>query len=445
VPALPQATRISLGDQAKNVDFTKASFTRPVQTGSALPATCTQGDLYFRTDAVAGQNLYACTATNTWTLQSGGSMEIATETEATNGVDNLKVMTPLRTAQSIMTLCALPNSSGQLGSVLATDGSTASWTRHLTLPAAAAQSVTTENTAIAASRYYVQVSPNNNYTLISTPTIALGDDGQFLVITNLSTTYSLTLQDEAVLANTRLRLGGANATIGPRGSLTLVYSNALGAWVRTTDSPAPASPSSLPDMAGNAGRILKTDGTSASWATLTTYQTFPAGNCQIGVASTGYALPSSNFAGTYCLNSGSTVQGLLAFSDAAADESAQIRFPLPPDWTGSILLDLRWTQSGTDTGNVKWSVQGVCAGAGQDAANPAFSTPLSWTSAALGAAWQLNDTAQQPLTTADVLSGCSAGKELYLKFSRASSDAGDTFDGATAYLVWARVRISRAQ
>lgn len=39
--------------------------------GTTLPATCTVGDVFFDSDATAGQNLYACTATNTWTLMGG--------------------------------------------------------------------------------------------------------------------------------------------------------------------------------------------------------------------------------------------------------------------------------------------------------------------------------------------------------------------------------------
>ena len=41
--------------------------------GSGAPsANCTVGERYFRTDATAGQNLYLCTATNTWTQVTGG-------------------------------------------------------------------------------------------------------------------------------------------------------------------------------------------------------------------------------------------------------------------------------------------------------------------------------------------------------------------------------------
>jgi hypothetical protein len=59
-------TLINLGSQGRNIDFTGASFTRPVKTGTSLPATCSSGDLFFNTSAPAGQNLYGCPAPNTW-------------------------------------------------------------------------------------------------------------------------------------------------------------------------------------------------------------------------------------------------------------------------------------------------------------------------------------------------------------------------------------------
>lgn len=48
-----------------------ATRTAPFKTGTTVPATCIVGDLFFDSDATAGSNLYACTSTNTWTLQSG--------------------------------------------------------------------------------------------------------------------------------------------------------------------------------------------------------------------------------------------------------------------------------------------------------------------------------------------------------------------------------------
>jgi len=46
--------------------------TAPIKTGTTLPATCTQGDVYFKSDETAGQNLYFCTATNAWTKMATG-------------------------------------------------------------------------------------------------------------------------------------------------------------------------------------------------------------------------------------------------------------------------------------------------------------------------------------------------------------------------------------
>ncbi len=55
-------------------DFSGASHTLPSKTGlgASKPATCSVGEEYFATDATAGQNKYYCTATNTWTQQTGG-------------------------------------------------------------------------------------------------------------------------------------------------------------------------------------------------------------------------------------------------------------------------------------------------------------------------------------------------------------------------------------
>lgn len=57
---------------ATTFDISGKTSTKPVKTGTTAPATCSVGELFYDTDATAGQNLFGCTATNTWTLQSGG-------------------------------------------------------------------------------------------------------------------------------------------------------------------------------------------------------------------------------------------------------------------------------------------------------------------------------------------------------------------------------------
>ena len=58
------------------VDFSGASSTLPVQTGllAARPSSCSAGQMYFATDATAGQNLSYCAGSpGVWTAISGGS------------------------------------------------------------------------------------------------------------------------------------------------------------------------------------------------------------------------------------------------------------------------------------------------------------------------------------------------------------------------------------
>jgi hypothetical protein len=66
-------TTVNLPYQSKSPDFSTFSFTRPITVGTTLPSTCQVGQLFFNSAATAGQNLYACTATNVWTLEAGSS------------------------------------------------------------------------------------------------------------------------------------------------------------------------------------------------------------------------------------------------------------------------------------------------------------------------------------------------------------------------------------
>ncbi len=73
VPAAAQ-TQIDLRTQGKDVDFSGASSTKPIQTGTALPPVCSVGQTFLLTNAAFGQNLYVCTAASVWTRQGGAAM-----------------------------------------------------------------------------------------------------------------------------------------------------------------------------------------------------------------------------------------------------------------------------------------------------------------------------------------------------------------------------------
>lgn len=66
-------TLVDLRTQSKSIDFSALPSTKPVQVGTALPATCQVGQMFFNSGAAPGANLFGCTATNIWSLQSSGS------------------------------------------------------------------------------------------------------------------------------------------------------------------------------------------------------------------------------------------------------------------------------------------------------------------------------------------------------------------------------------
>lgn len=65
-------TTVDLAAQSKRIDFSGFPFTRPVKTGTTIPMSCAIGELFFKSDASPGSNLFACVGTDIWqTLGSG--------------------------------------------------------------------------------------------------------------------------------------------------------------------------------------------------------------------------------------------------------------------------------------------------------------------------------------------------------------------------------------
>ena len=63
-------TRVDLSTQSKGIDFQTQPYTKPLKSGATLPAACSQAELFFLNSAPPGSNIYACTAPNSWSLQS---------------------------------------------------------------------------------------------------------------------------------------------------------------------------------------------------------------------------------------------------------------------------------------------------------------------------------------------------------------------------------------
>jgi hypothetical protein len=66
-----QNTAIDGATQIKNIDFSGAASTKPFKTGTTLPSNCSVGEVFFKTNAVTGANVFGCTASNAWTVEGG--------------------------------------------------------------------------------------------------------------------------------------------------------------------------------------------------------------------------------------------------------------------------------------------------------------------------------------------------------------------------------------
>jgi hypothetical protein len=102
-------TTVDLATQSKNVDFSNAPVTRTIKTGTVLPATCSLGSLFFRTNAVAGQNIFACTGTNTWSVMGNATHSHTLAGDATGDLSSVTV-----TALQNRTVSTAAPASGQV-------------------------------------------------------------------------------------------------------------------------------------------------------------------------------------------------------------------------------------------------------------------------------------------------------------------------------------------
>ena len=110
--AVSAQTQVDLRTQSRNVDFSNASKTKPVRTGTLVPLTCSPGEMYFKTDAIPGQNLQMCTSTDSWTaiLGTGGGGGTSSAATATADLLDFKTVQLNSTALSVGLSCsaALP-------------------------------------------------------------------------------------------------------------------------------------------------------------------------------------------------------------------------------------------------------------------------------------------------------------------------------------------------
>jgi hypothetical protein len=112
------------GPVSSTLDLSASASSKPAPVGTSLPATCTVGAFFFKSDETAGENIHLCTATDTWTkvAGTGGSLSIASQAEAEAGTENTKAASSLRVKQAIDALSPVRAVSSTKGTVALSSG-----------------------------------------------------------------------------------------------------------------------------------------------------------------------------------------------------------------------------------------------------------------------------------------------------------------------------------
>ncbi len=106
---LAAQTQVDLRTQSKGVDFQAAPYTKPLKSGSDLPPTCTQGEMYFLFSAAPGTNLFGCPS-GAWVAEGTGGVITVKNTGSVTGSRSILdlssgpglILTTSDTGQSIL-------------------------------------------------------------------------------------------------------------------------------------------------------------------------------------------------------------------------------------------------------------------------------------------------------------------------------------------------------
>jgi hypothetical protein len=153
------------------------------------------------------------------------------------------------------------------------------------------------------------------------------------------------------------------------------------------------------------------------------YHQYVAAKCQSGVAFSAFSLPSANAPVAKCVNSGSAVSAVLSFANNTSSQSMQDHFELPPDWDGTVGVEVAG-RSGDSTNPTVLTVQMACVDGGA-IDDPVFSA---------GENLAIIANASNGRTVAALAStstaGCNAGHEYYFKITADTTAlaAPNTFD-----------------
>ncbi len=415
---------------------------RPVKFGATLPATCWTGDIFFNPNAIAGSNLYACVAPNTWVVQGGGSGGGASNTGQLTDFTDTRVSTVeidttlpaggtrVRAGTAVRSITTTPEKMVGGGSWCAAGGQLWKYVDAATgaVKVDANANVTIANitfTAITAGSNFASGFPTDGSTPVASYTCGnsaanqwdtspfadwrpfLGNDG---FLTGPFTT---------VTPGARWTLGVDTSKVGNGANATMLV-GAVSALSQSAGTPVCDD--------GNGG--VKDTGCSSGGGggVITDEITYPlvsTSQVQGGYLASGVWTTVSP--GGAAVNGG---MAGVAFGNSFTDYFVIHKW-LPSTWTGVVDVRVHWYQSQGGSGNITWQVSSACFAAGTgNIASPSYN-PASTVTTTANVANVITESA----VTAIGMVGCSPGNLLWIKVANTGGTYAQGISVTDAVLV----------
>ncbi|MGH9591574.1 MAG: hypothetical protein ACRD5L_00675 [Bryobacteraceae bacterium] len=428
-------TQVGLRTQSNDVDFASATSTRPLQTGTELPATCAVGQMFFKSDASAGQNLYACTATNTWTVEAGaGSSGLShcpvqrTQATVLTIFPNASLTNPCifgrGTTSSLITSPATVTSSAGTTLVYISVGAGGA----ISVGAGSATVVCSGCTATSASAFPSDAEPVWTWTLLNgTFDPTGGTDFRAMLSYKPSPSggrgISVTAGDKDSIST--------DATVIPvkfsgSGTPASVSNATLGdTYVDTASGDVYVCNNGASNCSGvGAGQWVRVGGVFSQWDV----DLKPVACNFAGTSAVLWDTPNSSTPATFeCRDLGEKVVGYATFTNTGSPAGI-VHYTIPRQWTSggvSVYLEIFGNSSGGAAG---FTIESYCVGVGSSILEPfTWTAAASTTSATLSSAATVFEVGVSSLS----MTGCGGGSTQYLRIKRDNTVTGNLADSVS--------------
>ena len=209
----------NLANLAKSAINTTATFTDPATDAAVLQATIDANSGVVITTTTAGNSQDPADPTDT---TAGKKFTISNSSTSTDSFEALGALIPVGSSIPL-----LWDGGSWSGTPIEANASTV---KEIFLSPTGSQTLTAATDTIASGEAYILLNATSDLVLTSTPSIVLSPkNGKFMALHNISA-FTIDLQDESILAGSKINLGGSSGTIKAGGIMTLLHNDTNNDW-----------------------------------------------------------------------------------------------------------------------------------------------------------------------------------------------------------------------